>query len=637
MEFIATLMSFLAGGMSLLDIANNNELSQETRDWFLEHEEQLLGEMQALPEGLPSFQYQGNVFGPAQPMVVSGSGGLTENQVLANIGMTPPPGSGPGIFNLDELFNVGQTELDYFNQFYPTDLKIPGIDIGLGRAMEDISNLLGGTTERIGEAETAALARSATGLTSGLGHLGAAGETIGGLRTGALSDIEQLMSGAQMTPEQLLEGIEMPDTDLSDVLSGRLAGIGATSRTRQELQQQELAAGGAAFGGLENLAGQSRSLGFEEGAQRGLEGSAALAQTRGEELAAQEFVANLQSQASTTSAEINSALSQAGIGAQGLLTSQAMGAETNLGIAKADLEDSFGTADINTINSNIALISGLSDTEARIMLEAEGLELSEAHENAFIQAANNATRLGKFQTGLGLAAGPQRDELAKFATALTGWMTNLGFEAETINSMMNAVLGAGGINQPLMDNLVTDYGSLYDQTLGNVRSGLRPFGSDEPEQKEGFLIGGTGSTCVSGQSQLWTPNGITTMQKVRIGDYVLAADGRFRRVLARDYGYAPREQREQHLRIVLPGQTLEVTEKHPVFGRLAGRWRTGEYLPVVNPRGIRPERIMRIERIPYRVSGDLYLQGNADYIANGFIVNSVIGKFGLRRWMNAVA
>lgn len=475
------LTAIVSGTLTILDIANDNEMSAVMREEFGDEWQSAIAGLEQTLEGMPSFQYEGQIFGPAAGqfpnMPVAGSGGLTENQVLANLGLTPPPGSafGDGIFNLDELFNVGQAEQDYFNQNYPTDLSLPNVDIGLDETMGDISSLLGGAREGIGTAEQQALARSGGGLAGGLSQLGAASQAIGGLRTGALTNIEEILGGAKISPEQLLEGVEMPETDLSEVLSGRLAGIGAASRSRQELQQQELAAGGAAVGGLENLAAQGRSLGFEEGAQRGLEGSVATAQTRGEELAAQQFVSNLQGQAASTSAQIGSTLAQAQAAAETSLTGQAMGAEQAFGLAGADLQKQFGLTDINTINRAAEAIAGLTAQEAAGLLQAEGIELNLEQLNNLRDFSNITTTLGRYGEGARVAAGPERDELARFGVALTGWLTNLGIEGEVASQIINAVLGMGGINQPFMGNTITDWMSIANTGTGMVRDWTLPY------------------------------------------------------------------------------------------------------------------------------------------------------------------
>lgn len=466
----AALISVAFGFLTWDQVNQDQELSAAVREEFGDMTEAAMEDLLTIPGLLPSFTYNGQTFGG------TGQTGLTSVEATGVDRDLIGTSSAIPNFNLDEIFTLGQDELNYFDENYPTDLVIPDVDIGLANTEADIASLINDAIGGIESAESLSLDRSAEGLASGLSGLAGAGTSISDIIGSTGTDISAILGGAQVTPEQLLEGVEMPDTDLSDVLSGRLAGIGATSQSRQELQQQELAAGGAALGGLENLSAQSRSLAFEEGSARGLEASTATAQTRAEELAAQTFVSNLQAQAASQSAEIGASLATTeATSASDLAGLQIKSVET-LGLAAADLEATFGLADIGTIDAAADAVADLNTFQAQSLLDSAGIRLEEAQLQNLIDEGNRETELGEFEQGLDLAGGPARDEIMQFTQALGAYMANLGVSQEVFDSILQATNEFGAVTSGQMDNTITDYFSFLQGAQDTALGLNAPYG-----------------------------------------------------------------------------------------------------------------------------------------------------------------
>lgn len=128
--------------------------------------------------------------------------------------------------------------------------------------------------------------------------------------------------------------------------------------------------------------------------------------------------------------------------------------------------------------------------------------------------------------------------------------------------------------------------------------------------------------CVDGDSMVFTPLGGKPLELVSPRDKLLGADGNYHAVIAKEYGTVPEQERVPHLRLWAGRAQITLTEDHEIQGKAAKDWRVGDMIEV-NGELL---KVTCIERASYRVSGDLCLEGNVPYIANGFQINSVIGK-----------
>lgn len=143
----------------------------------------------------------------------------------------------------------------------------------------------------------------------------------------------------------------------------------------------------------------------------------------------------------------------------------------------------------------------------------------------------------------------------------------------------------------------------------------------------GFNMGG----CIAADSEVLTPFGPKTIEAIEPGDCVLADDGQFRRVVGKDCGQA--EDRSDLLAIQTADGGIVATADHVIDGKPAGEWVAGELIRV----GGTPTVILDVSFVPYVDTSDLILEGNAHYVANGFVVHSVLGQAGPEAWRAHVA
>lgn len=242
-------------------------------------------------------------------------------------------------------------------------------------------------------------------------------------------NIADLIAAAQ--PGNLFGQIDTPEADLSDVLAGDLAGIGAASSARQSLAQQNIAARGMQFGGLESTSvqGQLDALGFAEGSQRGLEGQTARGLIRDRESEIEQFNATLQAQLLTQEELIKLGLAQSQVGAE---TAFGLGAgEAGLaGLLKgADIETAGGRSkagferDIAGLQSGATALEGVG---AQIQISQNELLAGILGDEAeFERAAENAPGLREM-TELSFRFGVQDREFARAVAA--GQMTQAMFD-----------------------------------------------------------------------------------------------------------------------------------------------------------------------------------------------------------------
>lgn len=144
--------------------------------------------------------------------------------------------------------------------------------------------------------------------------------------------------------------------------------------------------------------------------------------------------------------------------------------------------------------------------------------------------------------------------------------------------------------------------------------------------------GGSASGCLHGDSILETAYGPTQISTVEVGEAILCEDDEFHRIIAIDSGDIPdTPQREKYVKIVAGFNELILTVKHPVGGKPAGQWEPGEHIECFGK-----DCIVLVEPHDYVSGHDIMVEGDVDYVANGFVVSSVIGKIvaeiGMDKW-----
>jgi hypothetical protein len=136
---------------------------------------------------------------------------------------------------------------------------------------------------------------------------------------------------------------------------------------------------------------------------------------------------------------------------------------------------------------------------------------------------------------------------------------------------------------------------------------------------------GNAQLCVDGASRLVTPDGPRRLADIRIGDEVLTPCGEFRRVVDKDFGSVWDERRNDYVRISTPRGSIVLTRDHIIGGKPAGQWRDGDVMTLRNGEVIS----VTVRPATSEVSGDLRLEGDAEYVTSGgFVVGSMMSRFG---------
>ena len=399
------------------------------------------------------------------------------------------------------------------------------------------------------------------------------------IRGGAV-DFSTLLS--QSNVEGLTDRAAARFPDFDAFRTERLGGIADAAREAQTQARQQLGGGFSSVG----------------------EGQA--------ELARREFAGNLS--AGRAGSELENAI-------QALLGQQAT---TLAGV------DQFETGERGRLSTSAAADAQTRDLdaaqiEARLFAEGEGLEATNKGLLADIERFNRTFPVDVASQGAQFTAQDEGREFnALLAQAMARLQANTG-SGQSQAALLNMIAQLrANTSQPVLPIST----SVFDKTINAGRSDDR----GDPGTKVGFSFIVTVDTCVDGACRIDTPRGPRPLARIAIGDYVMAADGHFRKVVAKDYGTVPPEHRSQQTLIQTAQDWLSITEDHPIGGRPARLWRPGDGIPALGGK----QRIIAVRTIPYRVSGDLMLEGNVDYVANGFAVESAIGKFGLERWTRVV-
>lgn len=135
-----------------------------------------------------------------------------------------------------------------------------------------------------------------------------------------------------------------------------------------------------------------------------------------------------------------------------------------------------------------------------------------------------------------------------------------------------------------------------------------------------------GFACVDESCEVITRDGPRRLADVRIGDAILTPGGEFRKVVDKDFGRVWDHRRNDYVRISTPDGSIVLTHDHILGGRPAGLWREGDTM------SLRTGEVVSVTVRPAtsEVSGDLRLEGDADYVTTGgFVVGSMMSRYGI--------
>jgi hypothetical protein len=391
------------------------------------------------------------------------------------------------------------------------------------------------------------------------------------------------------------------------------------------------------------------------------EGSAARALASGQTLQA-------------TQANRDAIARQVGLGAQGAglqATSDIADRGLALGVEKAIQEGQFATTEAG-INASIdQAIAGIR--------QAGASGSAQALQN--IEALASGTGMQGLTSAAQIDAGNLHSLLQGNMGLIEAHLQNKGMDASqalaAAQGLVNAeqgdfeqALGAAGLKMSELVNLLINpslAGMGLQAGLGSQIAGLTsayPFYAPQPGQSIAEIlmlnqalnppsmnqkmgIGGgfatieaNFSTCVDGMALVPTPTGYKMLMTITPGDEVTGADNKRHVVLATDYGSVPEEARAERLWVLTDsGLSIKVTKDHGIGGKKAEEWDVGDTITMATGN---EARIVSIQPCPYVHSGDLYLDGNADYVADGFTVQSNLGPMieamgGLEKWDEHVA
>lgn len=420
-----------------------------------------------------------------------------------------------------------------------------------------------------------------------------------------LSDALGRLEGGMLAPGTLWGQVDFPEIDFEAQRRARLGELGQATEVQQQMATEQAISQGFAEGrGLQEISGSTLPA-----LQRQISGAAgqigAGIESSTEQLRLQQGLtrAGMQAGLSTTEQQINNALRLAGAGLQG------QGAFTD--VANAIMEQ-----------------TSTEDAVFRRAMAEAGFQLPESTLDF-----NTASQIISSMMGFGNLGLNQIGTLGNLALGASG-------------QSLQALLGAAPIT--------AGYSPFY-QLPGQALQGgyqnvmsllpLMLMGSNDPKggYNAGLSIFGTGGSfgqsCVDGRSLILTYNGPRMLSEIAEGDVVMAADGEWKRVAAKDYGTVPEEGRTQdHAMLVTEtGEQIVATLDHSIGGKPMGDWKAGDVITMVN--GDEQEVIYILE-YPYVVSGDLGLEDGSDYVANGFRVRSnltpIIAEVGLEKWREHV-
>ena len=584
---------------------------------------------------------QGNPLGTTTPIPIPGGGG--------------EGGQDGQDWSLESLFAPGQSLEDIYREAYPEAGEVTPGSLNIENFNMDPNRLYGFDADSwLGQFDKEAVAdigKDVAGYLEGTsagvgGGIAAAQQQAQSTAAGALLGAQRATQGAWLEPGTLFEraGGGVP-FDAEAQRGARLGQLG-------ELERQQVSQA------------QSQDLSRELGAGRSLEDaqSSLRRTTRGIEGQIGRTGAQIESDIDTQA--LQHALSQQSL--RGTLAGTESGINANLASTLANIAGQLGGqqmstqaglattganigADLGSQAANLIAQTGLSGAQLwqSMLTQFGGLEASNLGTLASVDASNLnaqlAASLGVRQQDIQTAFGNLSEmrergvDLAQFANQ--DWMQN--FQGD--QASWDAMMGYGGMQQQLMSQIlgmraglvgqgadmtantptiIPQFGPAMDQMLSMWLAG--GVGGDIPGPKPsgGLTLFGFGASggCIDGACRVPTPNGLRRLRDIEVGDEVYGADGEVRGVVRKDYGTVPPERQHDHVAIHTSSGTIRATRDHVIGGRAADEWKTDDEMPMM--RGT--ATVLAVEPCAYVWSGDLELEDNADYIADGFVVSSQI-------------
>jgi len=402
-----------------------------------------------------------------------------------------------------------------------------------------------------------------------------AGAYGGGVDFGrVLTDVQRDLDRGDVEPAAFAEqvGGYFPEAEMDAWLAKTREDVAETSRSREASNREAMLSAALGRGkGLQEMEGISDALDLSETQWRASESLGAEAAAEAERNKMRMARGEAQTAAATAAQNLRSQIAQT----RGALTSQVGQAAANQMLAAASMLAEAVESDRSADwQSKVAKYGAIQDALSRQM-EAMGLEQADTSRH------------------------------------LQQLLTEAGFIAGIPVPMLQANPMQQGVNNLLQ----------WMATSGGAKSGGGASGS--------FVGTGAGfsKSCVGADAMVVRKDGLCPLGMVDEGDEVLGEDAHFHVVEAADFGLDVQEYREDLVTIAVGGGVAEIslTPEHAIQGKAASEWKVGDVLNVFG----RPEYVTHIRMSPYRPVADLMLAGNVNYLANGFGIESAIGKMGL--------
>ncbi len=93
--------------------------------------------------------------------------------------------------------------------------------------------------------------------------------------------------------------------------------------------------------------------------------------------------------------------------------------------------------------------------------------------------------------------------------------------------------------------------------------------------------------------------------------------------MAKDFGRPHDERNDEYVELSSGTYSIIATTDHHVGGKPAGEWHIGETMEFFNDKKCLIESVRKVGPV---LCGDILLADGSDYIANGFVVTSVLSR-----------
>jgi len=308
----------------------------------------------------------------------------------------------------------------------------------------------------------------------------------------------------------------------------------------------------------------------------------------------------------------------------------------NEGISRSNALDAVGAAAQGMRNENMQARAGLQN---QAMMGQLGTNAGLAGQQAGLTGT-----LGQSMAGArsGVAQFQDQTQDRDQTQGFDAYMNMLSAYASNNQDAWNKASSLLGMKQ---QNILSQAGitagtpyTLPQSTMGRDMAQnylqQQAIGASRQSQKSsgGFL--GVSWGCISARSEVITEaRGPVPQAGVLPGDRVLGADGQYHDVVAKDCGTVVEEMQAQMVLVGTEQNVIIATPDHVLDGKPAGQWKPGDKITVDG----KPETVERVHEVSYEVSGDLMLENDVPYVANGFVVHSNIGRNGLAAYREQIA